>query len=286
MKLPQAGGLESFKKYIYLTQVIQSEAMKLQSETFLRNRYLEKDTGLAMTWGALYWQLNDVWQAPTWSTLERSGKWKMAHYALANYFKPIHVHAYQEGDWVKIIANNELTNNANIEINVQVYKYSAFSGVQVYKSTPEVGKFEAQQVATKAVAEILSWGGCESKDHCLIRIQYKLPSTSSSLEGENYLLLGEPKNAVGLTNGNLRIGSVTKDSVTNRFKIEVQSDSIALWVWLDFKLGSGIHGTFSNNGFFQFEPTKIVYFDDATGNLDASTLKNNLEVTSVFENMN
>ena len=30
------------------------------------------DVGRGMTMGAMYWQLNDIWQAPTWASLGMS----------------------------------------------------------------------------------------------------------------------------------------------------------------------------------------------------------------------
>ncbi len=41
--------------------------------------------------GLMYWQLNDIWQAPTWSTIEYGLKWKMAHYYVRQMYAPIYV---------------------------------------------------------------------------------------------------------------------------------------------------------------------------------------------------
>ena len=39
--------------------------------------------------GTLYWQFNDVWLGPTWSTIDASGNWKAAHYTVADLYKTI-----------------------------------------------------------------------------------------------------------------------------------------------------------------------------------------------------
>ena len=53
---------------IYLTQMHQAEAIKIESEHYRRLQYLDFD-GLGRCMGALYWQLQDIWQGPSWASL-------------------------------------------------------------------------------------------------------------------------------------------------------------------------------------------------------------------------
>lgn len=39
--------------------------------------------------GVLYWQLNDVWQGPSWSSLNADGSWRLAHHLAAEFFRPV-----------------------------------------------------------------------------------------------------------------------------------------------------------------------------------------------------
>jgi beta-galactosidase/beta-glucuronidase len=64
-------------------------------ETAIGNWRRHKTTS-AKTMGALYWQLNDVWQGPTWSSIEYGGKWKPLHYSLKRIFNPILVSGYKD----------------------------------------------------------------------------------------------------------------------------------------------------------------------------------------------
>lgn len=49
-------------------QVMQAQCVKVQTEFYRRSR-TELVEGKGHTMGALYWQLNDIWQAPSWSSI-------------------------------------------------------------------------------------------------------------------------------------------------------------------------------------------------------------------------
>ena len=36
--------------------------------------------------GAMFWQLNDAWQAPSWSSIDWGVRWKMLHYFARRFF--------------------------------------------------------------------------------------------------------------------------------------------------------------------------------------------------------
>lgn len=57
---------------VFHMQVMQAQCVKTQTEFYRRSRS-EIIGGKGHTMGALYWQLNDIWQAPSWSSIgERS----------------------------------------------------------------------------------------------------------------------------------------------------------------------------------------------------------------------
>ena len=85
-----------FQEFLYLSQVYQATALqaihyplpprltisifvKVETEWYRRRQVeVDPDTGLGLTMGALYWQLNDIWPGVSWSSLEFGGRWKMA----------------------------------------------------------------------------------------------------------------------------------------------------------------------------------------------------------------
>lgn len=68
--LPQNNNsVENFANYIYLSQINQAVSLRIQTEAYRQARSEVNYIGEGMTMGALYWQLNDVWQAPSWSSI-------------------------------------------------------------------------------------------------------------------------------------------------------------------------------------------------------------------------
>jgi len=79
-----------FGSFVYLTQVVQAMCLKSEAEHY--RRY--KGDSSVYTMGTIYWQLNDIWQAPTWSGTEYGGRWKLLHYYAKNFYAPVLVSRY------------------------------------------------------------------------------------------------------------------------------------------------------------------------------------------------
>ncbi|KRX80945.1 Beta-mannosidase [Trichinella sp. T6] len=80
--------------YVLLTQLHQALVYKTAVEHWRRWRHrLDESTGRGWTSCVLYWQLNDIWQAPSWSTVDYGLKWKLAHYYAVKFYAPLLVTA-------------------------------------------------------------------------------------------------------------------------------------------------------------------------------------------------
>lgn len=61
--------VKDFANYVYLSQINQAVSVRIQTEAYRQAKSELNSAGEGMTMGALYWQLNDVWQAPSWSSI-------------------------------------------------------------------------------------------------------------------------------------------------------------------------------------------------------------------------
>ncbi len=71
---------KDFADMVYLTQVNQAQAIELAASHHRACR--------PVTMGSLYWQLNDVWPAISWASIDYSGRWKLLNYAARRFFAP------------------------------------------------------------------------------------------------------------------------------------------------------------------------------------------------------
>merc|ERR1712166_1411060 len=101
-----------FDDYLYLTQVQQSRCYET---AFAQWRRLRSDTSVN-TMGILYWQLNDIWQGPSWSSMEHSGRWRLTHNAVRRAFEPVMLSMTQESGRVTTFVTSDLATNVTTSV--------------------------------------------------------------------------------------------------------------------------------------------------------------------------
>ncbi|KAH3757628.1 Mannosidase, beta A, lysosomal [Pelomyxa schiedti] len=92
-----------FDDICYVTQVTQALCVKAETEHYRRHQSINS----IYTMGALYWQLNDIWQGPTWASIEYGGKWKLLHNYAKDFFAPILVSSYEVDGKYLVYVNND-----------------------------------------------------------------------------------------------------------------------------------------------------------------------------------
>eukprot|EP00698_Gefionella_okellyi_P014343 TRINITY_DN3979_c0_g1_i4.p1 TRINITY_DN3979_c0_g1~~TRINITY_DN3979_c0_g1_i4.p1 ORF type:complete len:684 (-),score=136.11 TRINITY_DN3979_c0_g1_i4:579-2630(-) len=73
-----------YKSFYYLSQCVQAEGYKTTITLWRRQK-----AQAAHTMGVMYWQLNDIWQAPTWASIQYDGRWKMLQNYIQRIYAPV-----------------------------------------------------------------------------------------------------------------------------------------------------------------------------------------------------
>jgi beta-mannosidase len=85
---------KDFASFLYVSQVLQAEGIKIGAEHFRRSR--------PETMGSIYWQLNDCWPVASWSSIDYYGRWKALQYYARRFYAPILVSPHIEDGAVKV----------------------------------------------------------------------------------------------------------------------------------------------------------------------------------------
>ncbi|NHN27627.1 glycoside hydrolase family 2 protein [Flavobacterium jejuense] len=94
---------KAFEDYIYVSQLLQVNGMKIAIEAHRRAK--------PNCMGTLFWQLNDCWPVTSWSSVDFYGNWKAFQYQAKKSFENLLISVVDEGDSYKIyIVNDNLKN--------------------------------------------------------------------------------------------------------------------------------------------------------------------------------
>ncbi|XP_076002860.1 beta-mannosidase [Genypterus blacodes] len=266
--------LKRFTHTLYLTQVMQAQCVKSQSE-FYRRSQSEVIEGKGHTMGALYWQLNDIWQGPSWSSIEFGGKWKMLHYFAQDFFADVLPVSFEDDGALFIYAVSDLSHSLNVRAVVSVYLWSKLDPVCTLMSelllVPGGG---AVPMFKQTVVSLLA--GCEPCTRLTCLLTFHLEDDSGQQGPTNHHFLCSPKDARGLTRPNIT-AEVQEGQLG--FTVTLHSASVAPFVWLDM---GDVPGRFSSNGFLMVSRNRTVTFT-AWRPVSATELSRSLTVTSLTD---
>jgi beta-mannosidase len=85
---------KDFASFLYVSQVLQAEGIKIGAEHFRRLR--------PETMGSIFWQLNDCWPVASWSSIDYYGRWKALQYYARRFYAPILVSPHVEDGALKV----------------------------------------------------------------------------------------------------------------------------------------------------------------------------------------
>ena len=110
------GSIQSTEAFCYLSQLHQADAMTLAIESHRM--------GIPKCMGTLYWQLNDVWDGASWSTIEADGQWKAAHHALRRLYGESLLSVNINGNRLKGQFQRHITNGSTLQWVLQVKDFN------------------------------------------------------------------------------------------------------------------------------------------------------------------
>ena len=106
---------KDFASFLYASQVLQAEGIRIGTEHLRRNR--------PRTMGAIYWQLNDCWPVASWSSIDYYGRWKALQYYARRFYNDLLVSPHQENGELAVYVVSDKTVPVTGELRLRVMTF-------------------------------------------------------------------------------------------------------------------------------------------------------------------
>ena len=108
------GAPENFEEFVYYSQLTQSMAVSM---AVAGHRIDAPRCG-----GTLYWQLNDCWPAPSWSSIDYFGNWKALQYRIRDDYQDVTVlEKYQNLEQKEYYLVSDAPDTLNYNVTCSIY---------------------------------------------------------------------------------------------------------------------------------------------------------------------
>ncbi len=230
--------------------------------------------------GLMYWQLNDIWQTPSWSSIEYGLQWKMAHYYVRHAYSSVYVlmkltpylpPVTDDNATIDVYLVNDFINTIHNQVNCSINSFDSFDSRLSMKYDIITNSSGVQLINSTSYKLLMEQTRCSNGSQCLMRC-----SLNSDIQT---LFFARPKE-IQLLNPNLRIVSVQQRSPME-VTFTIMADKPALFVWLD--IPNGLSGYYSQNGFHMFEQEITITFTSWTFLIDFSSADVDLRITSLYD---
>lgn len=108
------GKAKDFIQFIYFSQLTQAYAVS----TAVSGHRLDAPRCM----GTLFWQLNDCWPAPTWSSIDYYGNWKALHYTIKDDYRQLTVlKKLNEKGQISLWLKSDFTDTTVIKAKIETF---------------------------------------------------------------------------------------------------------------------------------------------------------------------
>ncbi len=255
------GEPKDFASFLYASQVLQAEGIKIGAEHLRRIR--------PRNMGGIYWQLNDCWPVASWASLDYYGRWKALQYYAKRFYAPLLVSPHLEDGKlsVYVISDKTASVNAHLRLRIMDLQGKMLRQEQQDLAIPAGSSKSYLQIP---LSEFVNANGTDSAAiFGVADLQIEGRSVSSNIvyfTPTKLVHLPEPNIATDLTQQG------------NAYTLRLSSPSLARSVYVSF---GELDAKFSDNyvDLLPGEPVEITITSPAT--LDQ--LKSNLKIMSLAD---
>ncbi|KAJ5983860.1 hypothetical protein N7481_005959 [Penicillium waksmanii] len=236
----------NFSAWCDATQMFQADMYKSQIQFYRRGSGMPE-----RQLGSLYWQLEDIWQAPTWAGIEYDGRWKKLHYMAQDIYQPIIVSPFWNytTEGLSVYVTSDLWETARGTVNLTWVDLSG-KPIPGNAGTPRtkqftVGGLNSTEIYATGLSDLSLPDRTDAVLVLSINARGSLPNAGDAVSTFTHRNQFTPvfPNKLSLVDPKL---SVSFDEEDNTFIVEAKN-GVSLYTWLDYP--SGVVGYFDENNF-------------------------------------
>ncbi|KIM78863.1 glycoside hydrolase family 2 protein [Piloderma croceum F 1598] len=220
---------QTFAQWCWSTQIFQS--MNMVSEiAFYRSGAGKGENNL----GSLVWQLNDIWQGVSWSSIEYSGRWKVLQYGLAKVYSPVIISPFwtAENQTLEVLVTSDALDIVHGMAQLTWYDWN---GTEVDSSrynfaVPALNNSKIFHAS--GLQSILPRGKNETEVWLLLNVTANIDNKTTS--NEQYFTPSSLAQA-SLVDPRIKVSS---NGTGNFMTFTLSATAVAPWTWIDHPLGT------------------------------------------------
>lgn len=275
-----------FDAYLYLSQVQQARCYETSIGLWRRLKSEES----VQTMGILYWQLNDIWPGPSWSTMEYDGRWRVAHYSVQRMYAPLLISSFTDPEDVirtHLTSDRPRPTLGHLEVHLHAWAATDPRPLATWRHALELPALGSVEVAARSASEYLNSRGAHKEgggsaarrrllvgaaDHHLsankidnspksmfLRMVLKEEGVPEDVESFHFFT---PLGSATLPDTTVRIEVVERVPGSDASAaVTVRAPMTAVYVLLETTAASGLVGKFSENAFVLMpgHPKRVVF---------------------------
>ncbi|MFK0521316.1 glycosyl hydrolase 2 galactose-binding domain-containing protein [Paenibacillus illinoisensis] len=222
---------KDFPSFLYMSQVLQAEAMKTAIEAHRRRK--------PYCMGTLYWQMNDCWPVASWAGMDYFGNWKALQYYAKRSFSDVLVSVDgTKEDRTDVYLISDQLQQVEGQLHVRLI---GFDGT-VYREEEHAVNLESNSGKQVLTLNNADWLQGHDAAATLLRLELKQKGHADIVQ-EHYFA---PSKDLGLKQAAIQVTEVQENDGSY---LVLESDTLAKQVWISTEA----EGVFSDN-FFDLIP--------------------------------
>jgi beta-mannosidase len=212
---------KDFASFLYVSQVLQAEGIKIGAEHLRRSR--------PETMGSIFWQLNDCWPVASWSSIDYYGRWKALQYYARRFYAPVLVSPHVEDGILKAYIVSDKVQPVSGQLRVRIVDFEG-----------KVVKEALQPVNVPALSSQVYWqrplsdlGGVDSTDTTSVFVVAELVVDGKSMSRNLIYLV--PTKQVHLPEAHM---STELTQAADGFHLKLSTPVLARSVYVTFGAAS------------------------------------------------